>query len=223
MLETLKYFINHVSPRFDGRSPTVVNDKKFHTILNSYLIKPPVGYGDLPFVVEHKKTCECFEVPSSIVKMLAGKTKNILDKINGKFTYAAFVFTDANDKQEVAPHLHIQALLDPIENYKEIILFVPAEDSEYEFLFYEKELTKQEVLENDLHLRNENDKVHRFLFENNIKLQTKKIKNKQFGVFNGQTLIHGGELVKGSGIWVVLSMCTCDVDVPYGDVVIDDY
>lgn len=221
--EYLKQFITEMEPRYVGTSPSVVNDRKFHTLLHNYLIPPPEGYAKYDFVSEHKYTCECVSIPTKLVKTLADATKQVLDKVNGKFTYGAFVFADTLNKQQVKHHMHIQALMNPVPNYKEIILFVSTEDAEYDFEYYRETVDRETVESNKLFLRNEHDMVAEFIKQNNLVMQASTLKHRQYGVFNGQTLIHGGRIKQGSGIWVILCMCDCDVEVGDGEVVVGNY
>lgn len=221
--QLLKDYIRNIAIRNDGISPSVVNDKKFHTILHNYLIPPPEGYADFDFVAEHKYTCESIHVPTSVVRFLAEQTKTVLDQINGKFTYAAFVFADSINKQQVQHHLHIQSLMDPLPNFKEIVIFISPDDAQYQVEYFDHVVDKNQVLREKLFLRNEQDCVRDYVNQHNLKISQQLVKSHQFGVFNGQNLIHGGKIVNGSGIWVILSMCECDIEITNGQMIFRDF
>lgn len=220
--ETFDLFVREFKPRYQDRSPIVVYEKKFHVLMRDYIIPLPQGYDTNDLILQHQDNCECKDIPSHIVKHLVVQTKKVLDQVKGKFSYAAFVFAHPEDKKQVHHHLHIQSLLPPIQNNKEIAIFVSFEGS-YTFEYFKQIVSHNVVKREKLFLRNENDHVADFVSANNWNPITHTIKPNQYVLFNGQTMIHGGHINSGCGIWIVLSLCEADISCSENEVIINDY
>lgn len=215
--EEFESYILSVKPRLEGISPSIVNNVRFHTLLKDYLIKLDDEFTSNPYVQNHQKTCECEPVPKNVVNFLAYKTKEILDKYNVKFGYAAFVHTDNINKQQVKTHLHIQSVMEPLKLNKEIAIFVSFA-GEYEFEYFPTTVNHSTVLNHQLFLRNEEDKVADFV--NPMERKTIRVKGGDAVLFDGQNLIHGGKIISGCGMWVILSLCSCDPEIIPGSSVL---
>jgi hypothetical protein len=220
MIDKFNDYIDQFEPSYTGYSPVIVNDTRFHIKLRDYIIPLPESYTNEEKINIHRDTmCQCRDIPNDITNYLILKTKELLDKINGKFSYAAFVFTNNIDKQEVKHHLHIQSIFERLDAYKDIALFVSF-DGVYDFKYYSQPVDKDTVLSNELYLRNNLDMVGQYIIDNSLQSGSNIITGGQAVIFDGQTMIHGGNIISGSGIWVVLSMCTTSVDIKHGGIVI---